>query len=54
MTSMEAIKTYFSDGCRPVENKELMELRKSMSAEEWQKFGQDCAKACGQEWTQTK
>ena len=50
MTTIEAIKTYFGKDCRPVENKELLELKKGLSNEEWQKMGQDCAKALGAEW----
>ena len=46
MTTVEAIKAAFS----PIENKEILELRKALSKEDWDKFGQDCAKFMGAEW----
>jgi hypothetical protein len=54
MTTVEAIKTYFGQDSRPVENKELLELRKHISIEEWQEMGKACAKALGHDWVATK
>ena len=50
MSSMIAIKTYFSEGCRPVENKELIELKRAISQTEWDTMGADCAAALGVQW----
>lgn len=46
MSTVEAIKATFS----PIENKEILELRKALSKEEWDKFGQDCAKFHAAAW----
>lgn len=50
MGNVEAIKTYFSQNSRPVENKEVLELRKSISKDEWDAMGKACAAALGAEW----
>lgn len=46
MSTVEAIKAAF----KPIENKEVLELRKALSKEEWEQFGRDCAAFCGAEW----
>lgn len=44
---VEAIKKYFG-AVKPVENKEILELRKSMrDPKEWDEFAGACAKALG-------
>lgn len=50
MSTIEAIKKYFSTPERPVTNQELMELKRGTKVEEWEKLGQDCAKALGETW----
>lgn len=50
MRSMDAIKEFYSRGGKPVENKELMELKKALSPEEWERMGKDCAARLGQPW----
>lgn len=47
MSKVEAIKTYFSTPERAVVNKEILELRKSMTEAEWLAFAGECAKALG-------
>ena len=50
MSNVEAIKTYFNlpDGAEG--RREIMELRKSLTKEGWDQFGQNCCKALGVEW----
>lgn len=50
MSTIEAIKTFFGTTDRPVTNGELMELKRALKTEEWEKIGQDCAKALGATW----
>lgn len=50
MTSMMAIKEYFSKDSRKVENKELLELKKATTVEQWNEMGKSCAEALGQKW----
>lgn len=50
MRSMEAIKAYFSTDHKPVESKELLELKKSLTSEQWDEMGKDCAARLGQPW----
>lgn len=51
MTSIEAIKKFFGN-VRPVENKELIELKKGIPVEDWKQMGQDCAAALGEQWSE--
>lgn len=51
MTTIEAIKKYFGTE-RPVENKELLELKKALPQKDWEDMGKECAKALGETWTE--
>lgn len=47
--NVEAIKRYFGQ-TRSVENKEILELRKSMSKEDWERMAKECCVALGAEY----
>lgn len=45
---VEAVKNYFNkETTRPVENREILELRKSMKDDEWEAFAKACAEGLG-------
>lgn len=50
MSTVEAIRTYFGSE-RKVETKELMELKKGLSNDEWEALGKACCAALKVEWT---
>lgn len=50
MSTIEAVKKYFSTPERPVTNQELMELKRALKSEEWDQFGKDTCAALGETW----